>query len=71
MSVKIWHVVIPNLIGLGMILIGWYISILNVGLNRFQDDVLFTKWTLFGLILIILGAYTPRIWSKISTSRNG
>jgi hypothetical protein len=62
---KIWHTILPNLLGLLVMIIGWYISILNVGLTRFQADVLFTKWTLFGLILIIIGAYIPRLWSKI------
>jgi hypothetical protein len=62
---KIGSVIIPNLIGIGLIIIGWYISILNVGLTRFQADVLFTKWTLLGLVLILIGAYLPRIWSKI------
>ena len=62
---KIGGIIIPNLIGICLMVIGWYISILNVGLTRFQADILFTKWTLLGLILIILGAYIPRIWIKI------
>jgi hypothetical protein len=56
----------PRLIGLALMCIGWYISILNVGLTRFQTDVLFSKWTLFGLTLIIIGAYLPGIWIGIS-----
>ncbi len=66
MAGKIGRVVLPNAIGLGLIVIGWYISILNVGLARFQTNVLFTRWTLTGLILIIIGAYLPRLWSKIA-----
>lgn len=65
MMEKIGYVIIPNLIGICLMVVGWYISILNVGLTRFQADILFTKWTLLGLILIIIGAYLPRIWSKI------
>jgi hypothetical protein len=62
---KIWHVILPNLIGLVLIVIGWYISILNVGLTRFQADVLFTKWTLLGLFMIVVGAYLPRAWNRL------
>lgn len=62
---KIGHIILPNLVGICLMVIGWYISILNVGLTRFQADVLFTKWTLTGLILIIIGAYLPRIWNKL------
>lgn len=63
---KIGSAIIPNVIGIGLMVVGWYISILNVGLTRFQADVLFTKWTLLGLLLIVIGAYLPRVWSKIS-----
>ena len=60
------RVVLPNVIGFGLIVLGWYISILNVGLARFQENVLFTKWTFLGLAIIIIGAYLPRIWGSIS-----
>lgn len=62
---KLMTIIIPNLIGLCFMIGGWFISILNVGLTRFQPNVLFTKWTLFGLILIIIGAYIPVVWSKM------
>lgn len=62
---KLMTVIIPNLIGLCFMIGGWFISILNVGLTRFQPNVLFTKWTLFGLVLIIIGAYIPVVWSKM------
>ncbi len=58
---KLRFSIIPHLIGLCLIVLGWYISILNVGLSRFQENVLFTKWTLIGLGLILLGAYMPNI----------
>jgi hypothetical protein len=63
---KFGSVVIPNAIGLGIIVVGWYISIINVALARFKENILFTKWTLFGLGLIIFGAYLPRLWNKIN-----
>ncbi len=62
---KIGSALLPNLVGIGLMVAGWYLSILNVGLTRFQANVLFTKWTLLGLALIIIGAYVPRIWNKI------
>ncbi len=58
-------IILPHLIGTGLIVIGWYISILNVGLTRFQTNILFTKWTVMGLALILIGAYLPEVWRKI------
>lgn len=58
---KMGYNLFMNLLGIVLILVGWYISILNVGLNRFQEDVLFTKWTIAGLIIIVIGAYFPRV----------
>lgn len=65
MSEKMKKYVVPHFIGLIVIFIGWYISILHVGLARFQQNVLFTKTTLLGLVLIIIGAYIPEVWIKI------
>ncbi len=62
---KIKGVIIPHIIGLGFMAGGWFISIMNVGLARFQPDVLFTKWTLSGLALIVIGAYIPEFWAKM------
>jgi len=62
---KIIDAIIPHTVGLVLMTLGWYISIMNVGLNRFQPDVLFTKWTGFGLLLIIIGAYLPWIWTGL------
>lgn len=66
MSNTIRNVIFPNMVGIGLMVVGWYISLLNVGLSRFQSTVLFTRWTFLGLVLIIIGAYMPRIWTKIS-----
>lgn len=62
---KIIDAIIPHSVGLLLIVTGWYISILNVGLTRFQPDVLFTKWTGLGLLMIVIGAYLPWIWIGI------
>ena len=62
---RIKGAIIPHLVGLGLMFFGWYISLLNVGLTRFQTDVLFTKWTGFGFLLILCGAYLPDIWIGI------
>jgi hypothetical protein len=62
---KIKGLIIPHIIGLVLMVGGWFISIMNVGLTRFQPDILFTKWTLSGLVMIVIGAYLPSIWSKI------
>jgi len=62
---KFLNAIIPHAVGLLLIVMGWYISILNVGLTRFQADVLFTKWTGMGLLMIIIGAYLPSIWIGI------
>ncbi len=66
---NIKHSIFPNFIGICLIFGGWFISILNVGLARFEPNVLFTKWTLSGLIMIMIGAYLPRIWSAISNRK--
>ncbi|PJZ52177.1 hypothetical protein [Leptospira adleri] len=58
----ILHYVIPHTVGIILIAIGWYVSILNVGLTRFTENVLISKWTVGGLILILIGAYLPEIW---------
>jgi len=62
---RIKHTIFPHAVGLIFIVLGWYICILNVGLARFQPNVLFTRWTLMGLIIIIVGAYIPDVWGWI------
>lgn len=62
---NIMDTIIPHLIGIVLMIFGWYISILNVGLARFQTDVLFSKWTGIGLLMIICGAYLPWVWIKM------
>ncbi len=62
---KLKNLIIPHFIGFLFIFAGWYVSILNVGLARFQENVLFTKTTFTGLVLIVIGAYIPEVWRKI------
>lgn len=62
---KIKTYILPHLVGFIFIFAGWYLSILNVGLARFQENVLFTKITFFGLLLIIIGAYIPDAWIRL------
>ncbi|MBM9500994.1 hypothetical protein JWG44_12100 [Leptospira sp. 201903071] len=58
----IFNYVIPHTVGVILIAIGWYVSILNVGLTRFTENVLISKWTVGGLVMILVGAYLPEIW---------
>ena len=62
---KIKNAVIPHIIGFALIFSGWYLSILNVGLTRFQTNILFTKWTGLGFALILSGAYFPEVYTFI------
>jgi multisubunit Na+/H+ antiporter MnhG subunit len=57
---------IPHLIGLIFIFFGWFITIGVVGWDKFSRTDPFTKGTLFGLILILIGAYLPEVWMKIT-----
>ncbi len=38
---------------------GWWISMLNVRLDNLQDTDFTSFWTIFGLIMIFIGAYLP------------
>lgn len=56
---------IPQALGFFMMLVGWYVSIINVGLDKFMGATIVTKWTVGGLVLILIGAYLPQIWILI------
>jgi hypothetical protein len=69
---------VAHLIGLIMILGGWTLSIVNVGLDRgvygimpngVAQKTLFTTPTILGLVLVILGAYFPEIWISIKNRK--
>lgn len=62
---KLVRRIIPQAIGFGLMIIGWYISIINVGLDKFMGATIITKWTVAGLLLILIGAYLPQIWIAI------
>ncbi|MBX7150376.1 hypothetical protein K1X84_01960 [bacterium] len=66
---KLVRRIIPQVIGLGMMVIGWYLSVLSVGLDRFTGSI-FTKWTLIGLFLILIGGYIPQIWIAVLHKMN-
>jgi|JI10StandDraft_1071094.scaffolds.fasta_scaffold1238532_2 hypothetical protein len=38
---------------------GWWISMLNIRVDNFQDPNFTSFWTLFGLVMIFIGAYLP------------
>jgi len=48
---------------------GWYLSIVDVGvrtrIKTYQEIEYVTVLTIIGLIMILVGAYLPRIWGKI------
>ena len=56
---------IPHLLGLVLIFFGWFITIGVVGWDKFSRTDPFTKGTIFGLVLIVIGAYLPEIWIRI------
>lgn len=60
---KIKQATLPHFIGFCLLVTGWWISILNVGLDKFSPNTMFTPWTFFGLALIIIGAYLPEVWT--------
>ncbi|MGJ4745300.1 hypothetical protein ACQV5M_02980 [Leptospira sp. SA-E8] len=62
---KIISFLFPNFVGLILILLGWWTTIINVATLRFAGESYFNKWTYTGLTLIIIGAYLPEIWIGI------
>jgi hypothetical protein len=55
--------VLPHFLGFVCIVAGWYVSIINVGLFKYNEGrALHTKETLAGLVLILIGAYIPNVW---------
>ena len=65
---KIKVMVIPYLIGLLLILLGWFLSIAYIGFNAIPGDSSI-NWKIPGLILILIGAYIPPIWLKIRSDK--
>lgn len=65
---KLWNVIVPNLIGFCLMIGGWYLSIVDVGvrtrIKTYQEIEYVTVLTIIGLIMILVGAYLPRVWRK-------
>lgn len=54
-----------HLLGLALLLGGWYLSIMNTSADRWQSVKFLSGANLVGLIMIIVGAYLPEIWISI------
>lgn len=48
-----------HLIGAGLIVGGWWISMLNMSIDRFSGTDYWNFWTVLGLVMIFIGAYIP------------
>ncbi len=63
---KIKNYLIAHLIGLSLLLVGWYISVIDSALDRFSAKSIITSSTTVGLCLIVVGAYLPEVLIAIS-----
>jgi type VI protein secretion system component VasK len=48
-----------HLVGAGLIVAGWWISMLNMSIDRFSGTDYWNFWTVLGLVMIFIGAYIP------------
>lgn len=64
---KIKTYTVAHLLGLALLLGGWYLSIMNTSADRWQSVKYLSGANLVGLIMIIVGAYLPEIWIAIKT----
>ncbi len=62
---KIKTYFIAHVVGLALVLGGWYLSILNTSADRWQAVKFLSGANLVGLIMILIGAYFPEIWIAI------
>jgi len=62
---KIKTYALAHLIGLGLIVGGWFMCIVGTGWDRWTSVKFLSGANLMGLILILLGAYFPEIWISI------
>ena len=63
---KLKKALMPNLISLGLMIGGWYLSITSIAVSaslHTGQSALIDGWRLLGLAMIIAGAYFPRIAS--------
>ena len=66
---KFRKAVVPHLIGLGLMVGGWFISIVDIGLNKFTANPMMNTVTWTGLLMVLIGAYLPEIWIGIRERR--
>lgn len=62
---EIKSAIIPHLIGIAVMFCGWYLSIVSIALQGYQQKVLFSKETGFGFLIILVGAYIPGLYLRI------
>jgi type VI protein secretion system component VasK len=48
-----------HLLGAGLIVAGWWITMLNMSIDRFSTKDYWNFWTATGLVMIFIGAYMP------------
>jgi hypothetical protein len=66
---KVKNFTLPHLIGFGLIIAGWHICIINMGMDRFTGVGIYSRTNLIGLGIIILGAYFPEMWNSMFGKR--
>ncbi len=67
---KVRKYIIPHLLGLALIVLGWFIAIFDASWDRFsQSKALFSNASMLGLFLILIGAYLPDVWVAILKKR--
>jgi hypothetical protein len=57
------------LIGAALMVGGWWLSMLNISIDRYSGTDFTNFWTLLGLGLIFVGAYLPFIVIRIRSRR--
>lgn len=50
---------IGYLVGALLMVGGWWLSMLNISIDRYSGTDFINTWTVLGLILIFIGAYIP------------
>ncbi|GBF51137.1 hypothetical protein LPTSP4_26690 [Leptospira ryugenii] len=54
-----------HIIGFGLILAGWFVCVINVGLDRGATPFrFFSVPNVIGLLIILVGAYFPELATK-------
>lgn len=72
---KIKYALWPHIVGLFLLAMGWYVSILNASWSKCSQGPasIFSVWTFFGLVVVMMGAYIPEVWigfRKMSHKKN-